>query len=146
MAGISGEHVHDYVYYGALNIYRNSELVEVVDSWRCRLCHVMRVWKRGPEYVGSTDGMMPDLEQGRRWVLLVCKAGQQPRAEIHQLMDGEVIPHKCVEEIQLTYSRASGLEGVDSPLTKHYAYEMAEIVRGYIELGTNPPEVVTLRK
>lgn len=143
---MGGEHTHDYVYYGALNIYMRSELVEVIDAWRCRICHVMRVGKRGPEYMSSTDGMMPDLEEGKSWVILVCKAGQQPMAEIYQLGEMDVIPHKCVEDIKLNYSKISGLRGDDTPVARHYAYELADVVRGYIELETNPPEVVTLTK
>ena len=143
---MSTDHKHDFVYYGALNIYLKSELIEVVDAWRCRICHVLRVWKRGPDYLTSTDGMISDLEEGQSWVLLVCKGSEPPRAEIHKLRDMERIPHNCSDNIELTYSRASGISGEDRVRPHHFIYSLDEIIRGYIELDANPPEVVTLNK
>ncbi len=137
---------HDYVYYGALNIYLREDLLEVVDAWRCRICHVMRVWKRGPGYLGSTEGMIADLEEGQSWVLLVCKSGDMPKAEIHKLRDGDPIPHTCGDNISLTYSKDSGLMGEDRATPHHYIYHLDQIIRGYIELATTPPQVVSLSK
>ncbi|MEM1943613.1 MAG: hypothetical protein QXO30_00305 [Candidatus Caldarchaeum sp.] len=146
---MSCEESHDYVYHGALNIYMNTELVKVVEAWRCRRCGVMRVGLRGPDVLSSTEGMMPEPSAGKHWVLVVCKTGEEPVFELHQLSDAENLKHRCkaVEGGEnLYYVRGKGVfYGLDGPPAGlHYAYELAKTLRGYIELGKTPPEVVSL--
>ena len=97
------------------------------------------MWIRGPGYLGSTEGSLPDLEEGKTWVLLVCKATQPAKVEIYQASDNEVLPHTCSSGAEIRY-------GGDVGDGYHYLYRLSEIVRGYIELDKTPPEVVTLRK
>ncbi|BAJ49876.1 hypothetical protein CSUB_C0007 [Candidatus Caldarchaeum subterraneum] len=138
---------HDYFYYGALNIYHRSELLKVVDAWRCRRCGVLRVGVRGPEVLTSTEGMLPEPEDGKKWILLVCRHGEPPCFELLQLRDGESFVHKCAfGEESLTYIDGKGVfYGLDGPpATRCHVYELAKILKGYIEIGKNPPEVVSL--
>lgn len=140
---------HDYVYYGALNVYDGAELVKVVDAWRCRRCGVLRVGVRGPEVLGSSEGMLPELEPGKHWVLFACKHGQTPCIEILQLKDIDQITHKCSEiEETFRYVKGGGVfHGMDGPLSAScYAFELQKILRGYVDLSKKPPEVITLLK
>ncbi len=141
--------VHDHIYHGALNIYRDDELVKVVDVWKCRRCGSIRVGLRGPDVLGSSEGILPDLSPGKHWILLVCKSGAEPVYDLIQANDSQYLEHSCLGlrgGERLYYVRGKGVfYGFDgSPASDHYVYELAKTVRGYIELGKTPPEVVTL--
>lgn len=137
---------HDHIYHGALNIYDGRELLKVVDVWKCRRCGVLRVGLRGPEVLGSVEGMLPDIQDEKHWVLLVCKTGQQPCFELLQLRDTDQISHRCTGTQTLHYVRGKGVfYGVDGlPASDCYVYEIQKIVRGYVDLSKTPPEVVSL--
>ncbi|MCS6784893.1 MAG: hypothetical protein RMI43_01675 [Candidatus Caldarchaeum sp.] len=140
---------HDYIYHGGLNIYDAEELLKVVDVWRCRRCGNMRLGLRGPEVLGSSEGMLPDISGDKHWVLFVCKSSSKPCFEVLQLSDTDKFVHKCSgEEQELHYVRGKGVfYGVDGPMASScYVYEIGKIVRGYIDLSRTPPEVVTLIK
>ncbi len=141
--------IHDNIYHGALNIYKDGELVKVIDVWRCRRCGNIRVGLRGPDVLTSSEGMLPDPSPGKHWVLLVCKSGEEPAYNVIQVSDSQYLRHDCQglgSGESLYYIRGKGVfYGLDGPqATDHYVYELAKIVRGYIELGKTPPEVVTL--
>uniref|UniRef100_A0A7C5U6U7 Uncharacterized protein n=1 Tax=Caldiarchaeum subterraneum TaxID=311458 RepID=A0A7C5U6U7_CALS0 len=138
---------HDNIYHGAVNIYDGRELLKVIDVWRCRRCGVMRVGLRGPDVLGSSEGMLPEIESGRHWVLLVCRASGEPCFEVLQLRDEDTFTHKCAEEEEtFYYIRGKGLfYGVDGPpATGCMVYELSKIVRGYVDISKTPPEVVSL--
>jgi len=138
---------HDYIYYGALNIYVRRELIRVIDAWRCRVCGKIKVGYRGPEVLTSTEGLLPEASPGKHWVLLVCKAGRHPVDELHQVSDRDFIEHRCPASSEpLYYVKDKGVFlGVDGPpATNHYVYDIARTVRGYIDVSKTPPEVVTL--
>ncbi|MEM2236898.1 MAG: hypothetical protein QXR26_01295 [Candidatus Caldarchaeum sp.] len=140
---------HDHIYYGALNIYKKRELLKVVDVWRCRRCGNIRVGVRGPEVLTSTEGMMPETAAGKHWILLVCKAGEEPAYEMFQVSDSQYLDHRCPSlpaGERLYYVRGAGVfYGLDGPPAgMHYVYELEKTVRGYIDLAKTPPEVVTL--
>ncbi|MCS6770036.1 MAG: hypothetical protein NZ570_06340 [Candidatus Caldarchaeum sp.] len=140
---------HDYVYHGALNIYMKNELLKVVEAWRCRRCGIMRVGLRGPEVLGSTEGMLPEPEPSKHWVVLVCKAGEEPVFDVLQVGDSQQLDHRCPalkRDIALYYVRAKGVfDGLDgAPAEMHFVYELGKTLRGYLELAKTPPEVVSL--
>ncbi|MEM4190023.1 MAG: hypothetical protein QW544_05875, partial [Candidatus Caldarchaeum sp.] len=131
------------------NIYRNKELLKVVEVWRCRRCGDMRIGVRGPEVLTSTEGMLPPTLENKHWVLLVCKAAEEPVYELHQASDSQYLDHKCPSQPtgeRLYYLRGKGVfYGLDGPPAgMHYVYELEKTVRGYIDLARTPPEVVTL--
>jgi hypothetical protein len=139
---------HDFIYHGALNIYRSREFLQVVDLWRCRVCGHVRVGVRGPGILGSTEGMMPDTGPGMHWVVLVCREGVEPCFELMQVGDEQYIEHRCCgkQGEKLYYRRGVGVTyGPDGPpATLIHVYELEKTVRGYIDIGKTPPEVVTL--
>ncbi len=108
---------------------------------------MLRVGVRGPDVLSSTEGMLPDLNHGKKWVLLVCRHGEPPCFEVLQLRDGDTFVHRCeIGEENLTYVEGKGVfYGLDGPpATRCHVYELARILKGYIEIGKNPPEVVSL--
>jgi len=142
---------HDFVYHGALDFFRNKELVAVIDSWRCRRCGVLRLGKRGPEVLSSTEGMYPDIAEGKHWVVFLCLAGNDPLIEVYQLSAGEEAPHRCEhyppESVMVLSDNFTLRVGVDGPQPrKHFAYRFDKIVKGYVEVGKTPPEVVTITR
>ena len=140
---------HEYVYQGAVNFFRNKELLLVIESWVCRRCGLTRLGKRGPEYLSSTEGLYPPPEEGKRWYVLVCMAGEEPFIEAYQLKTGEAVPHECPaypEKTTLVLGEDESVRlGIDGPpVGRHFIYRYEDIVKGYVELAKTPPEVITL--
>ncbi|MEM1946323.1 MAG: hypothetical protein QXH12_01165 [Candidatus Caldarchaeum sp.] len=140
---------HDYIYHGALNIYKARELLKVVEAWKCRRCGDIRVGTRGPEVLTSTEGMLPQTAEGKHWLLFVCKAGEEPVYQLLQASDTQYLEHNCPGQPageRLYYVRGKGVfYGLDGPPAgMHYVYELEKTLRGYIDLARTPPEVVTL--
>lgn len=142
---------HDFTYHGALNFFKNKELITVVEAWRCRKCGVLRLGRRGPEVLLSSEGMYPDIEPGKEWVVFLCLAGEEPVIEVYQMRPGDEIPHTCdayprESVLVLDEDFSLRLGKGDGKPSKHFAYKFSRIVKGYIEMGSIPPEVVTLTR
>ena len=76
-------------------------------------------------------------------------AGVEPLIEAYQLGEGESVRHECPafpEGVELLPGSDGVLRaGADGPpAAKHFLYRYVDIVKGYVELGKTPPEVVTL--
>ena len=142
---------HDFVYQGAVNFFKNKELLVVIESWVCRKCKITKLGKRGPDVLLSTEGLYPSPSPDKEWVVLVCMASDPPYVEAYQAKVGEEIEHKCPEVsegMRLVLSHDYTLRIFpDGPVLKrHFLLKYDDIVRGYVELGKAPPEVVTIPK
>ena len=140
---------HDFVYQGAVNFFKNKELIVVLESWICRKCKVTRLGKRGPDVLSSTEGLYPSPEPDKEWVVLVCMANDPPYVEAYQTTVGGEIEHRCPEVSDGTKLILSPDYTIriapDGPVLKnHFLFRYVDIVRGYVELGKTPPEVVTI--
>ncbi|MHB2037590.1 MAG: hypothetical protein ACYCPW_12750 [Nitrososphaerales archaeon] len=97
----SKPHEHQFSYYAAVNLFRGTEAVGVVDFWRCSICHVKATELRvqGLENLSAEAGF-PVLDSAEtRWVLFVCRAEEQPKFDLFNLHVGEEIQHECVEKV-----------------------------------------------
>lgn len=93
--------------------------------------------------------MQPDLtDSADKWILLICLAGEKPTWTISAGRPGGRIAHQCSSKIEgdefilqddYTIKTPEGLLS-----GRHYSYLYEKIVKGYMELRTRPPTVVTL--
>ncbi|MGI0090222.1 MAG: hypothetical protein ACREBS_00800 [Nitrososphaerales archaeon] len=96
----SEPHEHDFSYYGAVNLFRGSEAVGVVDLWRCTVCHAKATELRvqGLNNLSAEAGF-PVLDgPDTRWVVFVCSAEEEPKFDVFNLHVGDEIQHECVEK------------------------------------------------
>jgi len=142
---------HDIVYYGALNIYLDEELLKVIEAWRCRKCGATRVGSRWPDLLSSTDGLLGILEpEDGRWIVVATRGSgsRQPDAFPMAARPGDTIhveaPIPDEEELLVRedYSVVTLRGGY--PPTSVMARLLDELIKGYIDLSTWPPVVFTL--
>ncbi len=93
------EHVHEFLYYAAINLDIGNETVGVIDVWRCSSCHVKSAELRahGLNNLAAEAGFQvfdgPDV----KWVLLVCSAQEIPKFDLLTCRTGDFLDHDCVE-------------------------------------------------
>jgi len=142
---------HEYVYQGAVNFFKNQELLLVIESWICRRCGLQRLGKRGPDYLSSTEGIYPPPRADKKWYVLACMVDEKPFIEAYQLSLGDEIPHSCSmlgEGERLVLDKDEKMRvGADGPVpSRHFLFKYDDIVKGYVELGKTPPEIITLAR
>lgn len=140
------------VYYGALNVYLDEELVKVIEAWRCRRCGATRVGSRWPDLISSTDGLLDILEPGEgRWLVVATRGrgSKQPDAFPLAAKPGDLIhvdaPHPDEEELLVREDYSIVTKGGSPPLSV-MARPLDELIKGYIDLSTWPPLVFTLTR
>lgn len=97
----SEPHEHDFRYYAAVNLFRGTEAVGVVDVWRCSVCHVKGTELRVQGLSNlSAEAGFPILDgPDTRWVVFVCGAEEDPKFDVFNLHVGDEIEHECVEKV-----------------------------------------------
>lgn len=140
---------HSMVYYGPLDILYRKTFLEVVDSWRCTKCGMVRVGKRGIGTTSSTQGMYPDPPNpSYKWIFFVCFEEEPPRYELFAVKPGSKVSHECAGDRERNFvvnDDFSIVTDEGSVPTKHVAYLFETIFKGYIDLTTRPPKVITVR-
>ena len=95
------QHEHEFRYYAAVNLFRGSEAVGVVDVWRCAVCHVKGTELRvqGLNNLSAEAGFTSLDGKDSRWVVFVCYAEEDPKFDLLNSHSGEEISHECVEKV-----------------------------------------------
>lgn len=94
------KHSHDVVYYGVVNLLDNANIVGAVDVWRCRICKNLfcedKRWGLTElvSYVG-----FPELAEGEKWGVLVCKMKEGLNWSLIAAKPGKTLAHSCTKEI-----------------------------------------------
>ena len=135
----SKPHEHEFRYYAAVNLYRGTEAVGVVDVWRCAVCHVKGTELRvqGLNNLSAEAGFTSLDGPDSRWVIFACYAEEDPKFDLFNLHAGDEIKHECVESTSpIRVSRDYSME--DKSDKYHRIYNIDNYLNENLELSLSP--------
>jgi hypothetical protein len=133
---VAERHSHEFRYYAAVNLFRGSEAVGVVDVWRCAICYVKGTELRvqGLNNLSAEAGF-PVLDgPDTKWVVFVCNAEEEPKFDLFNVHVGEEIQHECVEKVSpIKVSKDYSIENKEDKY--HHVYNIDNFLNENIMLN-----------
>ncbi|HZD11954.1 MAG TPA: hypothetical protein VE177_00340 [Candidatus Binatus sp.] len=139
----SPAHKHDIIYYGVVNLIRDSNVIGAIDVWKCRKCaEIFCEDKRYGVMDLAAEVGFPKIPPGSKWAALVCTKDKVSDWTLTGAKPGIVISHSCTPEtkVDLRIGEDYGImTDVASGIGVHRIILLEKFVNSAVDVITGKP-------
>jgi len=140
-------HQHDVVYYGAVNLVHDSNIIGAIDVWKCRSCSQLFCEDKR---FGVTDLApevgLPKVEPSSKWAALICTRNNGSNWTLVQVRPGLTLTHSCTPDtkLELIVGSDGNLEpGMSQGVGQHRLILLENFVNSAVDVQTGRKHVTT---
>lgn len=140
-------HQHDVVYFGAVNLVHDSNIIGAVDVWKCRSCDQLFCEDKR---FGVTDLApevgLPRVEPDSVWAALICTRNNGSNWTLVQVKPGLTLTHSCTPDtkLELRVGPDDNLEpGMSQGIGQHRLIVLENFVNSAVDVQTGRKHVTT---
>lgn len=135
------------MYYGAVNLVHDSNIIGAVDVWRCRSCSQLFCEDKR---FGVTDLApevgLPKVEPDSKWAALICTRNNDSNWTLVQVRPGLTLTHSCTPDtrLELRVGSDDNLEpGMSQGVGQHRLIVLENFVNSAVDVQTGKKHLTT---